>query len=195
MAIKCVKGGFGDDPGRRVRVEREAKILAQLTHPNICALHDIVQQDGQTFLVMEALEGQTLATRLLARGKRGLPLTECLAIGAAAADGLAFAHQHGVVHQDVKPANIMLTPSGVKLLDFGIARLRRAGQDLDVTLTAPVGDSSAEGTLPYMAPEQLRGEVDSRSDLFGLGSVLYEMSDGHARVRRGIADCARRADQ
>ena len=185
VAIKSVKADLGDDPGRRARVEREARILAPLSHPNICALHDIVQEDGQTYLVMEALEGQTLATRLLGRNGRGLPRQEALTIAAAVADGLAFAHQHGVVHQDVKPSNIMLTPSGVKLLDFGIARLRRAGQDLNVTLTAPVGEGSPSGTLPYMAPEQLRGEVDARSDLFALGAVLYEMLTGR---RAFVAD-------
>jgi len=152
VAIKCVKGDLGSDPPHRARVEREARIVAQLSHPNICALHDILQEDGHTYLVMEALEGQTLATRLLGRNGRGLPRQEALTIAAAVADGLAFAHQHGVVHQDVKPSNIMLTPSGVKLLDFGIARLRRAGQDLNVTLTAPVGEGSPSGTLPYMAP-------------------------------------------
>jgi eukaryotic-like serine/threonine-protein kinase len=178
VAIKTIKDGAGDDPGRRARVEREARILAPLSHPNICGLHDIVQGDEGTCLVMEALEGQTLATRLLARHGRGLPVREALSIAAAVADGLAFAHQHGVVHQDVKPGNIMLTPSGVKLLDFGVARLRRAGHAVDVTMTAPVGGSKASGTLPYMAPEQLRGEVDARSDLFALGAVLYEMLTG-----------------
>ena len=178
VAIKTLRDGAGADPGRRARVEREARILAPLSHPNICGLHDIVQGDEGTCLVMEALEGQTLATRLLARHRRGLPVREALSIAAAVADGLAFAHQHGVVHHDVKPGNIMLTPSGVKLLDFGVARLRRAGHAVDVTMTAPVGGSTAEGTLPYMAPEQLRGEVDARSDLFALGAVLYEMLTG-----------------
>ena len=107
VAIKCVKGDLGSDPPHRARVEREARIVAQLSHPNICALHDILQEDGHTYLVMEALERQTLATRLLGRNGRGLPRQEALTIAAAVADGLAFAHQHGVVHQDVKPSNIM----------------------------------------------------------------------------------------
>lgn len=184
VAIKTIKDAAGADPGRRAQVEREARILAPLSHPNICGLHDIVHGDEGTCLVMEALEGQTLAKRLLARPGRGLPVQEALNIAAAVADGLAFAHQHDVVHHDVKPGNIMLTPSGVKLLDFGVARLRRAGHEADVTMTAQ-GGSTAAGTLPYMAPEQLRGEVDARSDLFALGAVLYEMLTG---TRAFVAD-------
>ena len=127
VAIKCVKDALLRDPDRRARVEQEAKIVAQLSHPHICTLHDVVQDNEQTYLVMEALAGESLATRLLRLGGKGLPIAQCLTIAAEAAEGLAFAHQHGVVHQDVKPANIMLTPAGAKLLDFGIARLRRAG--------------------------------------------------------------------
>ena len=179
VAIKCVKDALGRDPERRARVEREAKIVAQLSHPHICTLHDVVQDNGQTYLVMEALDGESLATRLLRFGGKGLPIGQCLTIAAEAAEGLAFAHQHGVIHQDVKPANIMLTPAGAKLLDFGVARLRRAGGEPGVTVTATADDDLARaGTLPYMAPEQLDGRTDSRSDIFALGAVLYEMLTG-----------------
>ena len=195
VAIKCVKDALGTDPDRRARVEREAQIVAQLSHPHICTLHDIVQDDGQTYLVMEALAGETLATRLLRSGGKGLPIAQCLTIAAEAAEGLAFAHQHGVVHQDVKPANIMLTPTGTKLLDFGVARLRRAGGEPGVTVTASADDDLTHaGTLPYMAPEQLDGHAEGRSDIFALGAVLMRCSPALARSgldgRRG--DCANR---
>ncbi len=179
VAIKCVKDALVLDPDRRARVEREAKIVAQLSHPHVCTLFDVVQDNGQTYLVMEALAGESLATRLLRFGDKGLPIAQCLTIAAEAAEGLAFAHQHGVVHQDVKPANIMLTPGGAKLLDFGVARLRRASGETGLTVTATSDDDLARaGTLPYMAPEQLDGRTDARSDIFALGAVLYEMLTG-----------------
>jgi len=178
VAVKVVRRELLQDPNGRDRLEREALIIARLSHPHICTLHDIVQEDGQTYLVMEALEGSTLANRLLgSRGKR-LPLAQSVSIAAEIAEALAFAHQHGIVHQDVKPANIMLTPTGAKLLDFGVARLRRAVQDHDSTVSMAHDDLARAGTLPYMSPEQLEGRGDHRADVFALGAVLHEMLTG-----------------
>ncbi|MFN8061359.1 MAG: serine/threonine-protein kinase [Vicinamibacterales bacterium] len=162
----------------RARVEREARILAQLTHPRICTLLDIVQTDDDTVLVMEALDGDTLADRVARNGRRGLAVDECLAIAADVSEGLAYAHRHGVVHGDVKPSNIMLTAAGAKLLDFGIAHLRTGGALSAATDTATTDALLRAGTLQYMAPEQLDGRADARSDLFALGAVLFEMLTG-----------------
>lgn len=159
----------------RARLDREARILAQLAHPRICTLLDIVQTDEDTLLVMEALDGETLANRLARHGS-GLSADECLSIAADVSEGLAYAHRRGVVHGDVKPSNIMLTPAGAKLLDFGIATLRASAASSEATATADV--LLHAGTLPYMAPEQLDGRTDTRSDLFALGAVLYEMLTG-----------------
>lgn len=178
VAVKCVKDSLAHEPDRRARVEREAKIVAQLSHPHICTLHDIVHEGEQTFLVMEALEGETLAARLLRLAGKGLPVSECVTIAAEVAEGLAFAHQHGVVHQDVKPSNVMLTRTGAKLLDFGVARLRSVGQQPGVARTETADELVHAGTLPYMAPEQLDGRAETRSDIFALGAVLYEMLTG-----------------
>jgi tetratricopeptide (TPR) repeat protein/TolB-like protein len=199
VAIKVLPAGLAADPDRRRRFEQEARAVAALSHPHICVLHDIGSQDGIDFLVMEYLEGETLAARLRASrfGEASpgspLPLKEALEIGAQVADALGAAHRRGIVHRDLKPANIMLTPTGgvrrgspqVKLLDFGLAKLRPerepggAGQSA-VTTEAPLtGDHQLLGTVPYMAPEQLEGKpVDARTDVFALGCVLYEMLTG-----------------
>ena len=189
VAIKAVRDELSQDLARRLRVEQEARIVAQLTHPHICTLHDIVQDGVHAYLVMEALDGGTLASRLLRAGRKGLPLLQSLMIAAEAAEGLAFAHDHGVVHQDVKPANIMLTPAGTKLLDFGVARLRSVGQDPGATVTGTPDALTRAGTLPYMAPEQLDGRGDQRADIFALGAVLYEMLTG-ARAFSGATTSA-----
>jgi tetratricopeptide (TPR) repeat protein/TolB-like protein len=200
IAIKVLPAGLAADPDRRRRFEQEARAVAALSHPHICVLHDIGSQDGVDFLVMEYLEGQTLAARLRsAQDARGfgavppIPLKEALEIGAQVADALGAAHRHGIVHRDLKPANIMLTPTGgvrhgspqAKLLDFGLAKLRpevseAAGGASAVTTEAPLtGDRQLLGTVPYMAPEQLEGKpADARSDVFALGCVLYEMLTG-----------------
>jgi len=162
------------------RLKREAQAISRVSHAHICQLYDIGEQDGTTFLVMEYVQGETLADRL----ERGaLPLRDVLRFGVQIADALAEAHQAGVVHRDLKPSNIMLTRDGVKLLDFGLAKLRAGSTDL-----APIGGTasvplSAEGlvvgTVSYMAPEQLEGKaVDAPADLFSLGVVLYEMTSG-----------------
>lgn len=173
VAIKVVSGMTGR-VGHGWRFEREARALSQLAHPHICVLHDIciARQDGteRPFLVMELLEGETLSARL-ARGP--LPIDQAIAHAAEVADALSAAHAKGVVHGDLKPANIMLTKAGVKLLDFGLARLHGPAAS-----PSPGHEAAGivAGTFPYMAPEQLRGkEGDARSDLFAFGAVVYEM--------------------
>jgi serine/threonine protein kinase/TolB-like protein len=184
VAVKVLSTLSKDSPDHRQRFEREARAVSSLTHPHICALYDIGQQDGVDFLVMEYLEGETLAARL-ARGP--LPLEDVLRYGVEIAEGLDEAHRHGVVHRDLKPGNVMLTRSGAKLLDFGLAKwVPRPKGLLDESIggqSTPLRDLTAEGallgTLPYMAPEQLQGrQTDARTDLFALGSMLYEMVSG-----------------
>ncbi len=175
VAIKVLPREFSDDGGRRARFEREAAAIASLSHPNICTLHDVGQQDGTMFLVMEKLDGATLAARL----EHG-PMTPAEAIACAIqiAEGLAFAHRAGVVHRDLKPANVMLTKTGAKLLDFGLAKLA-SGVAEHPTATALTFHGEILGTLPYMAPEQLQGnDVDARADIFAFGAMLHEMVTG-----------------
>jgi eukaryotic-like serine/threonine-protein kinase len=179
VAIKVLPSDIAKDPERRSRLEREAKAIAALNHPHICTLHDVGDHDGLQFLVMERLEGQTLADRL---AKGLLKLQETLAFGIQIADALDGAHSHGIVHRDLKPANIMLTASGAKLLDFGLAKLRPQGTPLvdGMTRSAPLtGEGAIVGTLQYMAPEQLEGgDTDARTDIFAFGAILYEMASG-----------------
>lgn len=179
VALKHLRAHVADDAVLRQRFEQEARAAAALNHPNVCTLHDIGQQDGTLYLVMELLDGHTLARRLES-GRGGLPIPEALDIAAQVAEALAAAHREGIVHRDVKPANIMLTRSGVKLLDFGVARLRWRDDAKTQTLTTTGGSDSGEmaGTLPYMAPEQLAGRADGRTDIFALGCVLFEMLTG-----------------
>jgi len=179
VAIKILPSA---DPELKVRFEREARAIAGLAHPHICTLYDVGQDAGTDYLVLEYLEGETLATRL----QRGpLALDEVLKQGIEIAEALDKAHLAGVIHRDLKPGNIMLTRSGAKLLDFGLAKLRPdqgvvVGPSAVVTQTTPLtGKGSVVGTLQYMAPEQLKGrDADARSDLFALGTVLYEMVTG-----------------
>jgi serine/threonine-protein kinase len=177
VAIKVLPEHVAHDAGALARFGREARAAAALSHPHIAALFDIGATDGTHYLVMELLEGETLAARLR-RG--GLPEKDALRIGAEIAEGLGAAHAHGIVHRDVKPANVMLTRSGVKLLDFGLARLQRrpdaSGETASMT---GLGGDVLAGTLPYMAPEQLEGrEADARTDIWALGCVLFEMLAG-----------------
>jgi Tol biopolymer transport system component len=181
VAIKILPAQFSSDPVHKLRFEREAKTISQLNHPHICVLHDVGHQDGIDYLVMECVEGETLAKRL----ENGpLPLEQVLKLGAQIADALDKAHRSGVVHRDLKPGNIMLTPSGAKLLDFGLAKPVAPLANL-ATLTASKEDSPVTergtivGTFQYMSPEQVEGqELDGRSDIFSLGTVLYEMATG-----------------
>ena len=179
----------------RQRFEREAKVISQLAHPNICTLFDVGQEKGTDYIVMELLDGSTLHDRLT---KDPFPLDQVLQYGAAIADALDQAHRRGIVHRDLKPGNVMLTKSGVKLLDFGLARtvtpaLHGGSFSEGKTFTAAAAmtaEGTVLGTLQYMAPEQLEGKpADVRTDVFALGSLLYEMAAGTAGLRRG--ECSR----
>jgi Tol biopolymer transport system component/predicted Ser/Thr protein kinase len=182
VAVKILPSHLAESPELRQRFEREARAISALNHPHICMLHDVGQQDGIAFLVMEYLEGETLADRLK---KGALPLDHALRYGIEIADALDRAHRQGIVHRDLKPGNVMITKSGTKLLDFGLAKLRSvetsrpAGSTLSAMTTEErplTTEGSVVGTVPYMAPEQLEGrEPDARTDIFALGTVLYEM--------------------
>ena len=182
VAIKVLPEHLAESPERRARFDREAKAISQLNHPHICTLHDVGAQDGVDFIVMEHIEGETLAERL----KKGLlTLADALTYGAQIADGLDAAHRAGIVHRDLKPANVMLTSSGVKLLDFGLVRLVEADADAEASDDAPTRqkdltqEESIVGTLQYMAPEQLEHKsIDARTDIFAFGVVLFEMVTG-----------------
>src|ERR1700686_4322939 len=183
VAIKVLPTHLADRSELRERFEREAKTIASLNHPHICTLFDIGQQDGIDYLVMEYLEGETLAQRLL---KGSLPLEQVLQFSIEISDALDKAHRKGVTHRDLKPGNIMLTKSGTKLLDFGLAKLKQEVAPANVQLSELPTESdpltakgTIVGTLQYMAPEQLEGkEVDARTDIFAFGAVGYEMATG-----------------
>src|ERR1700726_2108883 len=183
VAIKVLPGHLADRAELRERFEREARIIACLNHPHICTLFDIGQQDGIDFLVMEYLEGETLTQRLV---KGALPLEQVLQYAIEISDALDKAHRKGVTHRDLKPGNIMLTKTGTKLLDFGLAKLKQETAPANVSLSdLPTANDpltaqgTIVGTLQYMAPEQLEGkEVDARTDIFAFGAVVYEMATG-----------------
>ena len=191
VAIKILPSHLPDDAMRRQRFEREAKAVSSLNHPHICTLYDIGRQDGVDFIVMEYVEGATLGARL---EKGPLPTAEVLEYGIQLASALDKAHRNGVTHRDLKPGNIMLTKSGTKLLDFGLAKAApplAAGATLTnaAAQANPVTrEGAVVGTVPYMSPEQVEGkEVDARSDIFSLGAVLYEMVTGR-RAFQGQSD-------
>lgn len=192
VAIKVLAGHLSSSPELKQRMEREARAISSLNHPNVCHLYDVGSQDGTDYLVMEFLEGETLAERLR---KGAMPLNEILRIGIAVAEALAVAHRQGIVHRDLKPANIMLTKGGSKLMDFGLAKAASAGVPgsaasapllsaaktmSEASPVSPLTTAGAMiGTIQYMSPEQIEGkEADARSDLFALGAVLYEMVTG-----------------
>ena len=172
VALKVLPQRLADTPGLRQRLEREAKAISSLNHPQICTLYDIGREGEVDYLVMEFLEGETLAQRL----KRGaLRLPEVLELAIQIASALAAAHAAGIVHRDLKPGNIMLTKSGAKLLDFGLAKVRATEAVAEPITTA----GTVVGTVQYMSPEQIQGrEADARSDLFAFGATLYEMLTG-----------------
>lgn len=182
VAIKVLPSHLSASPESRQRFEREAKTISQLSHPHICPLHDVGREGETEYLVMEYLEGETLAERL---AKGPLPLEQTLRYGMQIADALDRAHRQGIVHRDLKPGNVMVTKSGVKLLDFGLAKaIAPASPAVDVTAlptqAAPVTrEGTLIGTVQYMAPEQLQGlEADARTDIFALGVLLHEMATG-----------------
>src|SRR5438445_8861997 len=181
VAIKILPKEMSADPIRKQRFDREAKTISSLNHPHICVLHDVGSQDGVDYLVMECMEGETLEKRL---EKGPLVLEQVLKYGAQIADALDKAHRSGVVHRDLKPANIMLTPTGAKMLDFGLAKpavqLGSGATLTAATKTNPVTqEGTIVGTFQYMSPEQVEGkELDWRSDIFSFGAVLYEMVTG-----------------
>ena len=180
VAIKILPETLASDPQFRERFDREARLISQLTHPHICTLYDVGEQAGAAFLVMEYLDGETLADRL---SKGALPLDEALKIAIQIADALSAAHRHGIVHRDLKPGNIMLTKAGAKLLDFGLATTGQTALAGAGTMMPTSPNLTAKGTIlgtfQYMAPEQLEGrEADARSDLFAFGALVYEMIAG-----------------
>jgi serine/threonine protein kinase len=194
VAIKVLASHLSCSPELKQRMEREARAISSLNHPHICQLHDIGSYDGADFLVMEFLEGETLAERLR---KGAIPLPEIYRIGIAVAEALAVAHRQGIVHRDLKPGNIMLTPGGAKLMDFGLAKPIGAPGAASSSAAAPPSFTAAAtlsgrsplsplttagtiiGTIQYMSPEQIEGkEADARSDIFAFGGVLYEMTAG-----------------
>jgi Tol biopolymer transport system component len=192
VAVKILASHLSSSPELKQRMEREARAISSLNHPNICHLYDIGSQNGTDYLVMEFLEGETLAERLR---KGPMPLNEILRVGITVAEALAVAHRQGIVHRDLKPGNIMLTRSGAKLMDFGLAKsassgvagaatsapLLSAARTLsEASPMSPLTTAGAIiGTIQYMSPEQVEGkEVDGRSDIFSFGAVLYEMVTG-----------------
>ena len=181
VAIKVLPSHLSDNVRLKERFEREARAVSSLNHPHICTLHDIGSENGIDFMVMEHIEGEMLADRLV---KGPLPHEEALRYGGQVAEALDKAHRAGVVHRDLKPGNIMLTKAGVKLLDFGLAKLgdprgETVGSALPTRQKPLTEEGSILGTFQYMAPEQLEGkEADERTDLFAFGAVLYEMLTG-----------------
>ncbi len=186
VAVKILPSHLSNDTEARQRFDREARTISSLNHPNICTLFDVGHQDGTDYLVMEYLEGQTLADRL---AKGPLPMEQVLRYSADICDGLEKAHRSGVVHRDLKPGNIMLTKTGAKLMDFGLAKASvvdaAVASTLTATLSTPPGShpltaqGTVVGTFQYMSPEQIEGRpADARSDIFALGAVLYEMVTG-----------------
>ena len=192
VAVKVLASHLSSSPELKQRMEREGRAISSLNHPHICQLYDIGSQNGTDYLVMEFLEGETLAERLR---KGAIPLAEVFKIGIAVAEALAVAHRSGIVHRDLKPGNIMLTAGGAKLMDFGLAKplglLAASGSGSAPSFTAAATMSgpsplsplttagSIIGTIQYMSPEQIEGkEADARSDIFAFGAVLYEMAAG-----------------
>src|SRR6202035_94159 len=193
VAIKVLASHLSSSPELKQRMEREARAISSLNHPHICHLYDVGSQDGTDYLVMEFLEGETLAERLR---KGAMPLNEVFKVGIAVAEALAVAHRNGMAHRDLTPGNIMLTQSGAKLMDFGLAKPLGMQTSASGSASAPSFTAAATlsgpsplsplttagtiiGTIQYMSPEQIEGkEADARSDIFAFGTVLYEMATG-----------------
>src|SRR5512143_275842 len=184
VAIKVLPDEFARDSDRIARFQREAKLLASLNHPNIGAIHGLEESGGTQFLVLELVEGETLADRIKAGS---LPVEESLKLALQIAEALEAAHEKGVIHRDLKPANIKVTPDGkVKVLDFGLAKAYAGDQEVNLSNSPTLSDAATQqgvilGTAAYMSPEQARGKaVDKRADIWAFGCVLYEMLTGRA---------------
>jgi Tol biopolymer transport system component len=191
VAVKILAPEIALAPEARQRFEREARTISQLSHPHICALFDVGQHEGTEYLVMEMIDGQTLAERI---AKGALPIELTIKYAAQIADALDKAHRRSIVHRELKPANVMITKTGVKLLDFGLARPAPVGAPSAATAAAVSSTGGLAGTLQYMAPEQFDGRVaDHRSDIFAFGAVVYEMATGErlfGRPPRSLAPAA-----
>src|SRR6058998_1963977 len=185
VAIKILPDEFSRDAERVTRFQREAEVLASLNHPNIAAIHSLEEANGSRFLVLELVEGETLAERIQGGP---VPVGEALQIAKSICEALEAAHEKGIVHRDLKPANVKVTPDGkVKVLDFGLAKAMETAPATGALSNSPtltIGATQAGvilGTAAYMSPEQAKGfEADARSDTFSLGSVLYEMLTGRS---------------
>src|ERR1051326_5892910 len=189
VAVKILPPEFSSDRDRAMRFQREAELLASLNHPNIATIYDVEEAEGSTFLILELVEGETLAERI----RRGpIPLEECLRIAKSICEALEAAHQKGIVHRDLKPANVKITPDGtVKVLDFGLAKAieqHPTSATFSNSPTLSMGGTNPGviiGTAAYMSPEQARGRnADQRSDIFSVGCVLYEMLTGRPAFDR-----------
>jgi len=182
VVLKFLPKELAEDRQSLERFRHEAKAASALNHPNICTVYDFGEDAGRAFIAMEYLDGETLSARI----KRGpLPLDEALRIAIAVVGALGTAHRRGIIHRDLKPGNIMLTDTGTKLLDFGLARYERPVVVSEDTITVLTGEAQVVGTLPYMSPEQLQAkEVDARGDIFAFGAVLYEMLTGIRAFQR-----------
>src|SRR5213592_331087 len=174
VAIKILPAALSSDAQFKIRFEREARAISQLNHPHICTLYDV----GDSYLVMELLEGESLAERI---GRGPIPIADTIRYGAQIAGALDRAHRAGIVHRDLKPGNVIITKSGAKLLDFGLAKsIAIVGGDGATIHKSLTEEGTILGTFQYMAPEQLEGEeADARTDIFALGALLYEMATGH----------------
>ncbi len=200
--MKILPASICADPVAKQRFEREAKTISGLNHPNICTLHDVGSQDGVDYLVMECVEGETLAKRL---EKGPLPLEQALKYGAQIAEALDKAHRNGIVHRDLKPGNVMLTATGAKLLDFGLAKeaspLATAATLTAVIPTSPVTQQGTiVGTFQYMSPEQIEGKEAGRAEryFFAWCGVVRDADGeegvrGEDAVKRGVGDLGERA--